>query len=283
MEYRDLFSTEEFRELLREYEQAEQQGHTPMLSSDDYTDIAEYFHYKGDFKRALQVIDQAIAVYPGALGPLVFRARAALMRDEDAHKALFYAEQIEDKDDLDYYYILAEIMIAQFHPNQANDYLLEKFDVIEDDDQQDYILDVATLFADYEYWDIADFWLRSYDDYSVPDFQELQGRLCIARGDYERAEHIFNALLDRNAFSTCYWSLLALAQLYSGKIAESIQSCDYALALNPNDSDALLTKANGLFKLGNLDETVACYTRYMKSCGQEIPDDFDINEYISKS
>ena len=269
--------------MLREYERAEQQGIPPLLSSDDYTDIAEYYHFKGDFDRALQVVDQAIAVYPGALGPLVFRARAALMREEDAHKALFYAEQIEDKDDLDYYYILAEIMIAQFHPNQANDYLLEKLDVVEEDDQQDYILDVATLFADYEYWDIADSWLRSYEDHSVLDYQELQGRLYIARGDYERAEKVFNTLLDRNAFSSSYWNFLALAQFYSGKVSESIQSCDYALALNPNDSEALLTKANGLYKLGNLDETINYYARYMKSCGQEIPDDFDINEYISKN
>lgn len=283
MEYRDLFSTEEFRELLQEYERAEQQGHTPLLSSDDYTDIAEYYRYIGDFGRALQVIDQAIAVYPGALGPLVFRARAALMRDEDARKALYYAEQIEDKDDLDYYYIMAEIMIAQFRPDQANDYLLEQLDRVDDEDQQDYILDVATLFADYEYWEIADSWLRSYDDHSVLDYQELQGRLSIANGDLDRAEQIFNALLDRNAFSTSYWNFLAIAQLYNDKVAESIQSCDFALALNPNDSEALLTKANGLFKLGNLDETISCYARYMKSCGQEIPDDFDINEYINKN
>jgi tetratricopeptide (TPR) repeat protein len=283
LDYRELFSSQEFRELLNEYERAEQQGYTPLLSSDDYTDIAEYYHYKGDFDRALQTIDQAIGVYPGALGPLVFRARAALMREENAEKALYYADQIEDKSDLDYYYIMAEILIAQYQPYKANDYLLEKLDDVDDDDQQDYILDVATMFADYEYWDLADSWMRSYDDHDIPDYQELLGRLCIARGDYDRAEQIFNALLDGNAFSTCYWSLLGLAQLFNEKVSESIQSCDYALALNPNDSESLLTKANALYKLGNLEETVSCYARYMKSCGRELPDDFDINEYISKN
>ena len=59
MDYRELFSSQEFRELLNEYERAEQQGYTPLLSSDDYTDIAEYYHYKGDFDRALQIIDSA--------------------------------------------------------------------------------------------------------------------------------------------------------------------------------------------------------------------------------
>ena len=282
MEYRDLFLSEEFREHLHEYERAEQQGYTPLLSSDDYTDIAEYYHFKGDLDRALQIIDQAIDVYPGSLGPLVFRARAALMREEDACKALFYAEQIEEKDDLDYYYIIAEIMIAQYQPYKANEYLLDKLDAVDSDDQQDYLLDVATLFADYEYWDMADSWARSYDDHTVADYQELQGRLCIARGELERAEHIFNALLDRNAFSNSYWTLLAIAQFYGDKVSESIQSCDYALALTPNDSEALLTKAKGLYELGNIEEATVCYTRYMKSCGQVPPDDFDINEYISK-
>ncbi|MBR5729307.1 MAG: hypothetical protein IKX61_03745 [Prevotella sp.] len=283
MEYRDFFSTEEFRSLLRQYEEAESSDCLSLLSSDDLTDIAEYYHYKGNFDKAIEVVDCAIELYPGALGPLVFRARAALMKDEDASQALYYAEQIDDKEDLDYYYIRAEIMIAQFQASEANEYLLDKYDIVDEDEQQDFVLDVATLFADYEYWDLADSWACNYDHHDTPDYQELQGRLCTARGQYADAEKIFNALLDNNSFSIVYWNQLALAQLYGGKISESLHSCDFALAINPNDSDALLTKANGLYMLCNYEGAANSYIKYMKSCGQEIPDDFDISEYIKKN
>ena len=283
MEYKDFFNTEEFRSLLRQYEEAESQNRWTLLSSDDLTDIAEYYHFNGDFDKALQVVDRAIDLYPGALGPLVFRSRAALMKDEDAKKALYYAEQIDDKDDLDYYYIRAEIMIAQYKASEANEYLLDKFEEIDEDEQQDFILDVATLFADYEYWEMADSWARNYNNPDVPDYQELQGRLCIAHGNYTEAESIFNALLDKNSFSSVYWNLLAMAQFYGKKIAESIHSCDFALAIKPNDTDSLLTKANGLYVLGNYEGAAECYTKYMKLCGMDIPDDFDISEYINKN
>jgi len=282
LDYRDQFNNDEFRTLLHQFEEAEAEGRLATFGSDELTDIAEYYHSIGDFDKAIEVVDKAIEIYPGALSPLVFRARAALMRDDDANQALYYAEQIDDKNDLDFFYIYAEILVAQYKAAEANDYLTERYEEIDEEEQQDFILDVATLFADYEYWDFAESWTSQYEDSEAIDYLELQGRITIANGEYVKSENIYNTLIDSDSFCTTYWNQLALAQLYGGKVAESIQSSEYSLAINPDDSDALLIKSSGLYLLGNYDEAVVYFTRYMKSRGQEIPDDFDINNYIKK-
>jgi tetratricopeptide (TPR) repeat protein len=244
--------------------------------------LAEYFHTIGDMNQALKIVDAAIDIYPGAVGPLVFRARTSLVKDGNPKLASHYADLIDDKTDLDYYYIQAEIMVYNNEAEKANDYLLDKYSEVNEDDRQDYLLDVATLFADYELWDYADSWSQNYEDKEESDYLELQGRLMSARQEYDKAEEVFNLLLDRNPFSTAYWNLLACTNFYAKDFQKCISSCDYALAIQPDNADALLTKANALFYVGNIEDAVANYVHYMKVCGEDIPDDVDLEDYFKQ-
>ena len=268
--------------LLRRFNEAEREGRYADFSSNDLTDIAEYFHTKNDLQHALEIVDNAIDIYPGAVGPLIFRARAALMTDENCRLAEFYADQVDDKTDLDYYYVVAEILIVDDKPEEAIKYLTDKYEEVAEEERQDYILDVATMFADYEMWDTADAWMAHYTDKEVSDYMELEGRLLTVRGEYEKSEEIFNRLLDRDSFSSTYWNLMSTTQFFNRKFQESITSCDYALAINPDDPDALLTKANALFQMGNLDDAILIYAKYLKMFGEELPDDADLKDYLSE-
>lgn len=268
--------------LLRRFNEAEREGRYADFSSNDLTDIAEYFHTKNDLQHALEIVDNAIDIYPGAVGPLIFRARAALMTDENCRLAEFYADQVDDKTDLDYYYVVAEILIVDDKAEEAIKYLTDKYEEVEEEERQDYILDVATMFADYEMWDTAHAWMAHYTDKEVSDYMELEGRLLTVRGEYEKSEEIFNRLLDRDSFSSTYWNLMATTQFFNRKFQESITSCDYALAINPDDPDALLTKANALFQMGNLDDAILIYAKYLKMFGEELPDDADLKDYLSE-
>ena len=281
MAYNEYFQSNEFHDLLHHYVES---GHENLVdfSSGDLTDLAEYFHTIGDMNEALKIVDAAIAIYPGAVGPLIFRARTALVKDGNPMMASYYADLIDDKTDLDYYYIQAEIMIYNNEVVKANDYLLDKYEDVDEDDRQDFLLDVATLFADYEMWDYADSWSRNYEDKDESDYLELQGRMMSARQEYGEAEEVFNRLIDRNPFSTVYWNLLACTNFYAKDFQKCISSCDYALAIQPEDADALLTKANALFYIGNIEDAVANYVHYMKVCGEDIPDDVDLEDYFKQ-
>ena len=256
--------------------------HLVDFDSTELTDLAEYFHTIGDMDQALEIVDAAIQLYPGAVGPLIFRARTSLVKDGNPLQASRYADMIDDKTDLDYYYIRAEIMIYREEEAQANEYLLDKYEEVDEDDRQDYLLDVAMLFADYELWDYADSWSRNYEQTDEPDYLELQGRLMSVRQEYDKAEKVFDRLLDMNPFSTVYWNLLACTQFQTRDFQKCISSCDYALAIQPEDADALLTKSNALFRIGNIKDAVNTYVHYMKVCGEKIPDDFNPEDYLEQ-
>lgn len=258
------FESTEFKEKLQLYENAQASGTSVYLEPDDLTDIAEYYHLLGNIEACMEVVNYAIRLFPGATMPLVFRSRVALLMENNVARAMEYAEMIDDKSDLDYLYIKAEIMIVDDRADEANDFLHHAYEELDGEERADYVIDVANLFADYDLMDTAKQWLSLSDEYDATDYKELQGRIAIGLGDYEESKRIYNELIDRNPYSFTYWNQLASTQLMHNEIMESIQSSEFALAINPNDEEATLNKANGLFSLGNFEEASKYYERFTK-------------------
>lgn len=260
--YDNYFESEEFQDNLGRYEEFCQQGTPVYLDSEALTDIAEYYHSQGRSRQALDVVDYALSMFQGATAPLVFKARMALLNGEDAMEAERIADQITDKSDLDYYYIKGEIMVADGRPAAAHHYLEECATSVDDEDYPDYVLDVATIFADYEQMEYAQEWLAKSEEKNLPDYRELLGRIYLGTGRYEESEKIFNGLIDENPFSPQYWNELASAQFMQNHYNECITSSEYAIAINPRDEDALLNKANGLLNLENYEDAWHYYQLY---------------------
>ena len=144
----EYFDTGEFKEMLRRYEQSRAAGESIYLEADDLTDIAEYYHAKGRLDEALGAIDYALELFPGATLPLVFRARIALIKEQDAEKARRLIDRVDETDDPDYIYMAAEIMVFQKREKEADRFLTEQYAMLDDEEEQvDFCLDVATLFA----------------------------------------------------------------------------------------------------------------------------------------
>ncbi len=251
-----------FDDNLKKYEAARSAGSSIYLEPDELTEIAEHYHLHGRLSEALEAVDLAITMFPGSTQPLAFRARVAILIDKDLRQAQQWIEQIADKTDLDFYYIMAEVMIADMRVDEANEYLHHKENDIEEDDLEDYYLDVATLFADYSYADISEEWLRKCSLTEDPQYRDLQGRIALASGQFNTSEEIFNKLIDEDPFNTDYWNTIATAQSQQGNISAAIESCDYALAIDPTNADALINKANILAMDGNHTEAVRLYKKF---------------------
>jgi tetratricopeptide (TPR) repeat protein len=257
----NYFNSKQFKDNLSKYEDSRTKGEFAYMDADELNDIAEYFYNNGKIDESIEAIDYAISLFPGATGPLVFRSRIALIVNNDPQKAESFAEQIADKSDLDYFYIKAEIMIFCGQVEESDKYLTEKFNEIDEDEQEDFIIDVSTMYADYDRMDMAQKWLQSSQDKESADYQELQGRIAMQEGNYKESNRIFNELLDKDPFSSPYWNQLASSQYMSNEIKDSITSSEFSIAINPNDDEAILNKANGLFFLGNIDEAMKYYQK----------------------
>lgn len=268
----EYFKSEDFRELLESYETAVESGSYPFMDADDLVDIADYYNMMEEHEKAVDAVNHALDLYPNATLPNVFMAREALQFNE-YETALLYANAIEKRDDPDYHYLRAEIMIAKGETEQADRYLRDYGLTIPADEYEDFIRDCANLYIDYGVSDKAYEWmLRSKGDDSV-DFKELMARTLFGLGKYKDSQRLFNELIDHDPYSKQYWNALASAQYMNEEYSEAIDSSEFVLAIDPNDPEGLVSKANGLVRLGNFEEALKYFRRYTEV---EPDDDYGV-------
>ena len=265
----DYFLSNDFKAILKKFEEAENEGRFALLDSDELVDIAEYYYNNGKPDKAGEIIERTLSVYPGSAAPLLFQARLALIEDKDTAKAEYFTEMIEDKTDPEYFYMKAETMLYKGMADEADTYLKDRFDEIDDEDKDYFAIDSAALFIDYGAIKKAEKWLKRCEDTDLIDYKEQAARISLENGEYEKSKKLYNELIDEDPFSTQYWNSLASSQFFSNNIEDSIQSSEYSIAINPKNAAALLNKANGLYNLGNYKEALEYYKRYNELC----PDD----------
>ena len=265
----EFFKSEEFQDLLKRYESSVEEGNPLFLDSDDYVDIADYYNYTGNYDKAEELVDRGLEYYPNDTLLNVFKARQALA-DNDFELAEKYAETIEDKDAPDYHYLKAEIMIAKGQKDNADDYLVDLLSDMPTDELADYIKDVANLYLDYDNDGKAYEWMMRSQDDKTDDFKELMGRALLGIGKYKDSQKMFNELIDQDPYSTKYWNALASAQYLDQDYNAAVTSSEYALAIDPKDPQGLLSKANGLYQLGNYKDAIEFFTRYL-----DVAEDID--------
>lgn len=260
------YESERFQNIRRTYENMKDGNTGCHLDSEELIDIAEYYYNLGLQDEALNAANLAFEIYPYSTAPLSFLARYAILVERNREKAEAFANQILDKHDIEYIYTKAEIMVADNQAENADKYLCEYMEYMhydtESDNVQDFILDVACIFIDYNQYDICEKWLKKSTLTDSETYLELYGKLCNGRGEYEDSEKYFQKLVDNYPYNYEYWNLLASIQFIRNRINESITSSEYAIAINPNDEEAIANKANSLYALGNYDEALKYYKQY---------------------
>lgn len=264
----DYFDSDEFRDMLATYEEAKATGQPVFMDADELADIADYYQMNEQYDAADEAIDLALALSPGAIAPLTYKIHEALWNG-DTGEAREYLDQVIETDEPDYVYDKAEILMAEEREEEADAYLKEEMQKVPDEEMQDYIIDVANLWADYNYPEKAMEWMSRARQEDSPEFKELMGRTLFGLGKYKDSERIFTELIDDDPFSKYYWNALASAQIMDEDYSNAIQSSEYAIAIDPTDPDGLMSKANALFRLHNYEEALEYFRRYTK----EAPDD----------
>lgn len=257
----EYFKSEDFQDLLERYETSINAGSTPFMDVDDLVDIADYYNWQNEDELAEKAIDCALELYPSSTLPNVFKARKALSMGEYA-EAEFYADEIENHDDPDYHYLVAEIKIAEGDIEEADKYLHEYGKSVDADEYEDYVRDCANLYIDYDQSEKAYEWMMRSKGDDSDDFKELMARTLFGLGKYEDSERIFNELIDQHPYSKQYWTALASAQFMNEDYSNAITSSEFAIAIDPKDADAVNQKASGLFRLGNYEEALKYYKQY---------------------
>lgn len=211
------FDSKEFRNLLSQYETSVKTAFPIFMDVDDLTDIADYFHYIGQESEADVLIDKILELHPNAMGPIIYKVHQAL-ENKDCNKAREIADQIIDKDSIDYLLLVGEILLAEQKIQQAEKLFSNNLSKVEADEVNDYVFDVANLFVDYSQFNKAMIWVMRCEKRKSPEQMELVARILFGLGNYPESERIFNELIDTDPYSVSYWNSLANAQYMQKKI-----------------------------------------------------------------
>lgn len=260
----NYYLSNKFRQILHVYEDMHDRNVPGYLDAEELTDVAQYYHEQGEDDKATEAIDLALSIFPGSVMPLAFKARVELLSNGNTEKADHIADEIDDKSDLDYLLLKAEIMVADNRPQDADAFLEENFANLYGDESEDFAIDVALLFSDYAENEYCAKWLERSSDKDSEDYKEVKARLLSSQGKFKESEKLFNELLDANPFSTSYWNQLASTQLMHDDASSAITSSEYSIAIDPDDPDATINRANGLLSLGNYIEAAKGYEKYTK-------------------
>ena len=264
----EYFDSDEFRCLLAEYEEAVSTGQSVFMDAEELTEIADYYQCTGDVDRAGDAIDLALSLSPDAVAPLDYLFHEALANN-DAERAEEMLDKMIDKQEPEYIYDRAELMLFNSHVREANDYLREEQKNVPEDEMQDYVVDVATLLSQYDQNDLAMEWISESNAEDTPEYKELMAHMLVGIGRYKESQKLFNELIDHSPFTPRYWNGLANAQLMEQDYDLAVESSEYAIAIDPDDPMALMAKANGLYHLNNFEEALEYYQRY----NTLVPDD----------
>ena len=262
------FDSEEFRTILNQYEESVESEHPVYIDADDLADIADYYQYNGFPDKARMAVNLALEYNPEAVGPLLFKAREAIMAN-DFDTAEEYAEKIEAVDTAEAIYLKGEIMISQGKAEEADQYFIEQMKDVMQDELMDYVYDVANIFSDYNLHDKAFQWMARSQGDDSDSFKELMAHTLFGLGKYKDSERIFNELIDHDPYSIRYWNALASAQFMREDYSAAITSSEYAIAIDPKDPESLLSKANCLYNLQNYEEALDYFQRYSKQAEED--------------
>lgn len=286
----DYFESDEFREILDIYVESQRSGVDPYLDVDDFCDVADYYMNEEDPDAALSCIDRGLGLFPDEQQLLLIKsgvyiythrfeeAEGIVARCDEANSEVLYQRaQLE--------YALhgnvgrAEEMFADWLALER-EYAVreEEFEQQREEYIRDSYIHVITSLielapnGDYDE-ELVKRWIELY----LASFSPLGGYDSdLVLADTVRCEclydmivKVYGSLLDSDPYMKHGWTVLAAAQFTANNIDDALESVEFALAIDPDDTDSILTKAHCLMSKQAYKEAAGLLLRYIGMTGDE--------------
>ena len=290
----DYFDSDEFKEILDVYEDSLTRGSVPYLDVDDYADVADYYMNADMPEQAIGCVDRGLSIYPDEQQLLLIKSGAYIYLhrfaeaeeivrsyDEGNNEVLYQKAQLE--------YALygntnkAEEMFADWIRGEREYAQTEEEDELQ---REEYIRDsyihVITSFieltADGEYEEeLVKRWIESYVVMFAPlgnyDSDLILADTVRSECLYDMVVKVYSSLLENNPYLKHGWTVLAAAQFTCNFIDDALESVEFALAIDPDDIDSILTKAHCLLSkecYAEAAELLEKYIRQSKDGSQQL-------------
>lgn len=286
---RDYYQSEEFKEILANYESSKDKDESLYLDAEDFADIADYYLYVDKPQSAMSAVDMGLAVHPDEDVLLVMRSAVCIyLRQFDEAEEILNGL---DAANIDVMYQQAQLQYAKYDNIEKAEEIWRKWMEGDGDSEktgdalkrENYIHIISSLAElrpinqpgeEEKDRETVTRWIQEYIELFQPlgKFNEdvQLADICRDCNLTEQMSVVLTQVLEEQPYLPKGWSNLALAQFLQKRNEQAIESCDFALAIDPNDLDALLTKAHALNAMGEKSASGPVFKEYLDKGGEVV-------------
>lgn len=308
------FNSPEFQEVLSRYEQSRREGALCYLDSEDYVDLSDYYLDRDNPNEALKAIDEGLSLHPNddllpavRAGVLIYLHRFA--------EAQEIVETLDSDKNYDVIYLQAQLKYAVDNDLPAADRLFHEWITcvedewqcgddmsvtFSDDDEEEVTpeeaenevrsayMHIMVSYIELSKVDHTEYlrsWIAAYlkrfpqMGMYEPDFNVAD--ICREQGFVDYVETVFERLLDNDPYTPNGWTILAAAQQTNEKYEESLNSLEFALAINPDDAGAIVTKAHCFYAMQNFEAALPQFLKYRRLAKSNSEDQYIAFCYVN--
>ena len=286
---KDYFQSQEFKEILHAYEQGKDEGRNVYLDADDFADIADYYLNADRPDLATEVTEAGLSIHSDDEVLLIVKSAVFIYQHLYDEAEAVLKELDAENSDVKYQY--AQLRYAKYHDTKEAERMWRAWMRIdngeaptEEQRRENYIHVISSLVdlceTDYETgdkgWDLEAVrrWVTEYIDLFQPlGTYEADVQLADICRENDLADlmcTVLGQVLEERPYLPKGWSNLGLAQFMLQRYEQALESCDFALAINPNDVESLLTKAHTLHAMGEKETALPVFKEYLDKGGEKV-------------
>ena len=270
-------SPEELRSLVCEYHKNLSGVSIPFwMEVPDFLDILDHFEQTQQTVETEICLRVALRMHPDN-AEILMRKVYRLKNDGRWHDAEALVNQIEDQDNLDVQFFLAEKALSElrfFDANTIYENLIarEKENVAQEFEEQleeqhsldDLYLEIAELFLDYGSEVFAKKFLQLLDKTSplYPRVQLLESEILMRYGTPFYGIEQVEQVIDEDPYNVDAWVLRAELANDIKDYPKCLEAAEYALAISPKHPKALRMKAIAALGLEKWNTVLKVYKTY---------------------
>ncbi len=265
------------KEAIETYERNIKSGELFYMDASTLVDIESYYEKQNMDYEAEQCLRFAKQLHPDDEEVLITEAYRLKMKGQ-CTEAYRIIKQLPNQQhsEVQLFYIEWNVMAGQVDKAME---LYDKYMEIPcaEIDKNNFIFDMSEILVDYGYSRRAIRLLTQIPS-SYPEYKrtiELLADAYYQTADYVKAEEVMQQMVDLNPYDAYSWAQLADVQQKVGLYDDALESCEYALAINPELQAARTLQVFVLFRLARTDEALKLIDTYKN----DAPDDYAMFMY----
>ena len=258
------FQSDEFKELLRGYEDSVKNASSSFYEVETYVLLIEYYFFSGKLNKAESLISQSLEQYHFSTPLLVKQAHLFLERGEisQVHEAIEHIK-ILDGSESELPFLESRIKILESDFKGAEEILNTAISKADKSDKIDYLFELAEisdiqLFHDKEYNYLLE--ILNIEENNEEALVKISANIEQTEL-YEDSVKLHKQVIENHPYSLRAWHNLGLAYFGLELYEKSIEALSYALAINDEYLPSIRETGDAYFEMEDYEQALEYFLK----------------------